>query len=144
MCHAGLKADANHGARRTRPLARSSVGVRARRTTHPLVPQGRKRLNGVGEVSAAGIVDCRAEAEADACALSLRPHSLRLARERAEDGGARASVRGSVRGSVATCGFLGERRDYAFRPDNAALCQVLEPGSAVWLSIDRRFMVAIA
>ena len=40
--------------------------------------------------------------------------------------------------------FLGEHWDYAFRPGNAAPCWVLEPGSAVWLSIERKLMVAIA
>jgi ABC-type Fe3+/spermidine/putrescine transport system ATPase subunit len=86
-------------------------------------------------------------AAGDAVTFSVRPQSLRLSHEAPQD-----DRRVSVKGSIVQRSFLGEHWDYVFGPENSGLrlkvaaqpSELHEVGSAAWLSIDPKLMVAIA
>jgi ABC-type Fe3+/spermidine/putrescine transport system ATPase subunit len=79
--------------------------------------------------------------------FSVRPQSLQLLREPVEDG-----KRVAIKGSIVQRSFLGEHWDYVFGPENSGLrlrvatqpSEVHDVGSAAWLAIDPKLMVAIA
>jgi iron(III) transport system ATP-binding protein len=83
----------------------------------------------------------------EALTFSVRPQSLALLKGPPAD----ADGRISVKGSVVQRSFLGEHWDYVFGPDNSGLrlkvsaqpAEVHEVGSAVWLAIDPRLVIAI-
>jgi ABC-type Fe3+/spermidine/putrescine transport system ATPase subunit len=78
--------------------------------------------------------------------FSVRPQSLKLSREPVQEGQTVA-----IRGSVVERSFLGEHWDYVFGPENSTLrlkvatqpSEVHDVGSAAWLTIDPKLMVAI-
>jgi ABC-type Fe3+/spermidine/putrescine transport system ATPase subunit len=78
--------------------------------------------------------------------FSVRPQSLQLSREPVQDG-----KRVAIKGSIVQRSFLGEHWDYVFGPENSALrlkvatqpSEVHDVGSAAWLAIDPKLMVAI-
>jgi len=85
---------------------------------------------------------------ADRVTFSVRPHSLRLTGSPPAEEGTHIAVRGSV----VLRSFLGEHWDYVFAPERSALrlkvaadaSEVHEVGSAAWLSIDPKLMIAIS
>ena len=126
------------GSKPTRTTADRARRLRRRRAQTGVRAHGRKRCDGVGKACLrrlrASSASCRGRVEERA--LTVRPHAS------ACPGTTRGrGAPASVKESVEMCGILGEHGDYAFRPGSAAPRRVLEPGSAVWLSIERKLMV---